>query len=68
MDSRKRLVPKPHIIKAMRARNWSLEGAIEELIDNSIGHGHARNVAVYIGNAEGPALINRAVRFRTGPK
>jgi Histidine kinase-, DNA gyrase B-, and HSP90-like ATPase len=53
VDSRRRLVPKPHIIKAIRARNWSLEGAIEELIDNSIGHGRARNVAVYIDNAVG---------------
>jgi Histidine kinase-, DNA gyrase B-, and HSP90-like ATPase len=51
--SRKRLIPKPHIIKAIRARNWSLDGALEELIDNSIGHGRAKNVSVYVSNTEG---------------
>jgi Histidine kinase-, DNA gyrase B-, and HSP90-like ATPase len=61
MDSRRRLIPKPHIIKAIRARNWSLEGAIEELIDNSIGHGRANNVTVYIDNAEGVGVFDDGI-------
>ena len=48
LASPKRLIPKPHMIKAMRARNWNLEGAIEELVDNSVGHGRATEVTIDI--------------------
>jgi hypothetical protein len=60
-DSRKRLIPKPHIIKAMRARNWNLEGAIEELVDNSIGHGRATEVIIDIDSANYIKVIDNGI-------
>ena len=48
-----RLVPKPHMLKSIRARNWSLAGAIQELVDNSLGHGRASRVQVDIHNGVG---------------
>lgn len=49
----RRLTPKPHMLKSIRARNWNLAGAIEELVDNSIGHGKATRVIIRIENEEG---------------
>lgn len=45
-----RLVPRPHVIKSIRSRNWNLIGAVGELVDNSLGHGHAKNIVVVIVN------------------
>jgi hypothetical protein len=61
VHSRKRLIPKPHIIKAMRARNWNLEGAIEELVDNSIGHGRATEVIIDIDSANYIKVIDNGI-------
>src|SRR5262249_13042329 len=43
-----RLVPVPHLIKSIRARNWSLAGALEGLVDNGIGHGRANRIEIKI--------------------
>ena len=51
-----RLTPLPHMLKSIRARNWSLSGAIEELVDNSILHGIANDVTIVIDNAHGIAV------------
>jgi Histidine kinase-, DNA gyrase B-, and HSP90-like ATPase len=56
-----RLVPKPHMLKSIRSRNWNLAGAIEELVDNSLGHGKAESVLVYIDNARGIAVVDDGV-------
>lgn len=56
-----RLVPKPHMIKSIRARNWSLAGAIEELVDNSLGHGKASVVEVGISNTVGIGVWDNGV-------
>ena len=66
-----RLVPKPHMIKSIRSRNWSLAGAIQELVDNSLGHGRASNVQIDIhpdriavfDNGVGIDDINRIFRL-----
>ena len=52
----RRLTPKPHMLKSVRSRNWSLSGAIEELVDNSIGHGHATEITIFVGNNQGIAV------------
>jgi hypothetical protein len=48
-----RLVPKPHMIKSIRARPWTLWGALMELVDNSIAHGKADDILVNISNTIG---------------
>jgi hypothetical protein len=48
-----KLIPKPHMLKSIRARNWHLTGAISELVDNSLDHGKATKVQVFIDNARG---------------
>src|SRR5262249_11147008 len=67
-----RLIPKTHMLKSIRSRSWTLAGAIEELLDNSILHGHAKTVTIVIDNAKGIAVaddgigvddINRIFRF-----
>lgn len=50
--STERLIPKPHMIKSVRARRWDLPGALQELVDNAIGHGHARSVVIAIDNLD----------------
>lgn len=45
-----RLVPRPHVIKSIRSRNWNLIGAVGELVDNSLGHGLAKNITIVIVN------------------
>lgn len=44
------LAPTPHYMKALKARHWSLAGALEELFDNSIAHGNAGYVSAMIYN------------------
>jgi anti-sigma regulatory factor (Ser/Thr protein kinase) len=56
-----RLVPKPHMIKSIRSRNWNLAGAIEELVDNSLGHGKATEVVVFIDNTEGIVVMDDGI-------
>lgn len=56
-----RLVPKPHMLKSIRARNWWLAGALEELVDNSLGHGRAKNVRINIDNAGGISVIDDGI-------
>jgi hypothetical protein len=46
------------MIKSIRSRNWNLAGAIEELVDNSLGHGKATEVVVFIDNAKGIAVMD----------
>jgi anti-sigma regulatory factor (Ser/Thr protein kinase) len=67
-----RLVPKPHMLKAVRARNSSLSAAIYELGDNSLDHGRASMLTIIIDNAAGVIVtddgigiddINRLFRF-----
>lgn len=56
-----KLIPKPHMLKSIRSRNWHLAGAIEELVDNSLGHGEATNVKVVIDNAHGIAVVDDGI-------
>lgn len=53
-----KLIPKPHMLKSIRARNWHLTGAIAELVDNSLDHGRAKNVRVFIDNANGVVVAD----------
>lgn len=57
----RRLIPKPHMLKSIRARNWNLAGAIEELVDNSIGHGKATAVRINIKNEEGISVTDNGI-------
>jgi anti-sigma regulatory factor (Ser/Thr protein kinase) len=56
-----KLIPKPHMLKSIRSRNWHLGGAIEELVDNSLGHGQATKVDVVIDNGNGIAVIDDGI-------
>jgi anti-sigma regulatory factor (Ser/Thr protein kinase) len=56
-----RLIPTPHMLKSIRSRNWNLEGAIEELVDNSFGHGRAKKVGVVIDNKLGIGVIDDGI-------
>jgi hypothetical protein len=49
------------MIKSIRSRNWNLAGAIEELVDNSLGHGKATEIVVYIDNAKGIAVMDNGL-------
>jgi hypothetical protein len=49
------------MIKSIRNRAWTLAGALEELVDNSLGHGHADKVIVIIDNANGIGVIDNGV-------
>jgi hypothetical protein len=53
-----RLIPKPHMLKSIRSRNWKLEGAIEELVDNSLGHGRASNVDIIIDHVSKAIVVH----------
>jgi hypothetical protein len=55
------------MIKAMRARNWNLEGAIEELVDNSVGHGRATEVTIDIDSAPNMRLFGLVTLRRFKP-
>jgi anti-sigma regulatory factor (Ser/Thr protein kinase) len=58
MDDEDRLIPKPHMLKSIRSRNWKLEGAIEELVDNSLGHGRAHNVDIIIDHISKAIVVH----------
>src|SRR5262249_31405543 len=58
---RQRLTPKPHILKSKRNKRWTLAGAIHELIDNSIGHGKAKNISVIVDNKNGIEVIDDGI-------
>lgn len=50
-----------HIIKSIRSRNWTLAGAIEELVDNSLGHGKAQLVQIIISNSTGIGVFDDGI-------
>jgi hypothetical protein len=56
-----KLIPKPHMIKSIRSRNWHLSGAIQELVDNSLGHGQATKIGVVIDNRDGVGVIDNGI-------
>lgn len=56
-----RLVPLPHVIKSIRSRNWSMIGAVGELIDNSLDHGRANAVQIIISNTAGIGVFDDGV-------
>ena len=56
-----RLTPLPHLVKSIRSRNWNLSGALMEWVDNSLQHGRAKNIAIYIGNGENIAILDDGV-------
>ena len=55
------LIPDPHFIKSPRARNWNLTGALDELVDNALGHGQAKNVEIVVSNTDGIMIKDNGV-------
>ena len=60
-DMEERLVPFPHIIKSIRNRPWNLWGAVGELVDNSLGHGKATEVNIFILNSVGVLVTDNGI-------
>ena len=56
-----RLVPKTHIINAIRARNYTLEEVLFELADNGVEHGKATEILIAISNTKGIAVYDNGI-------
>ena len=44
-------IPDPYSINEVISSRWSLSGALMELVDNSIAHGKAKHIKIYISNS-----------------
>ena len=61
MSGTERLTPLPHLIKSIRHRNWGLGGALKEWVDNSLQHGHAKNITIVIDNSAGIGIVDGGI-------